>query len=119
LKGGYSAWGPLGEGNATVERAEPTRYRPDWGGSGSLAARLGLTFCAPGASREVSRRLDSARQVVEIGTTRGLTRADLALNTATAPVEVNPRDGTVSLAGRILAAPAATQLPLNRLYLLR
>ena len=34
------AWAPLGEGNATVERAEPTRYRPDWGGIGRAAASL-------------------------------------------------------------------------------
>ncbi len=33
LKSGYAAWAPLGEGNASVERAEPTRYRPDWGGT--------------------------------------------------------------------------------------
>ena len=26
-RAGYPAWAPLGEGNATVERAEPTRYR--------------------------------------------------------------------------------------------
>ncbi len=39
LKSGYPAWAPLGEGNATVERAEPTRYRPDWGGAGRVAAR--------------------------------------------------------------------------------
>ena len=44
LKSGYAAWGSLGEGNAAVERAEPTRYRPDWGGAGRLAARLGVTF---------------------------------------------------------------------------
>ena len=47
LKAGYAAWAPLGEGNATVERAEPTRYRPDWGGSGRAAASL---------SRRSSRR---------------------------------------------------------------
>ena len=28
LKGGHHAWAPLGEGNASVERAEPTRYAP-------------------------------------------------------------------------------------------
>ena len=32
LKSGMIAWAPLGDGNASVERAEPTRYRPDWGG---------------------------------------------------------------------------------------
>jgi urease subunit alpha len=119
LKGGYPAWGPLGDGNATVERAEPTRYRPDWGGSGVVAARLGITFCAPGASREVSRRLASARHVVEVGPTRGLTRADLPFNTATAAIEVDPGDGTVTLAGRVLSVPPVTELPLNRRYLLR
>ena len=33
LKAGFAAWAPLGDGNATVERAEPTRYRADWGGA--------------------------------------------------------------------------------------
>ncbi len=119
LKGGFPAWAPLGEGNATVERAEPTRYRPDWGGSGAVAARAGVTFCAPGASREVARRLGSSRHVVEIGWTRGLTRADLAWNRATAAVHVDPRDGQVSLAGRVLAVAPVDDLPLNRRYLLR
>ncbi|MDQ6796362.1 MAG: urease subunit alpha, partial [Chloroflexota bacterium] len=41
LKSGYPAWAPLGDGNATVERAEPTRYGADWGGSGAVAAGLG------------------------------------------------------------------------------
>ena len=44
LKAGYPAWAPLGEGNATVEGAEPTRYRPDFGGSGAAAASLSATF---------------------------------------------------------------------------
>ena len=55
LKAGYPAWGPLGEGNATVEGAEPTRYRPDWGGSGAAAASLSATFVsAQGAADAVS-----------------------------------------------------------------
>ncbi len=32
FKGGFPAWGPMGEGNASLEWAEPTRYRADWGG---------------------------------------------------------------------------------------
>ena len=44
LKSGTAAWAPLGEGNATVEGAEPTRYRPDWGGTGRAAASLSTTF---------------------------------------------------------------------------
>src|SRR3954467_12263657 len=34
FKGGYPAWGAYGDGNATVEWAEPRRYSPGWGGHG-------------------------------------------------------------------------------------
>jgi urease subunit alpha len=119
LKSGYRAWAPLGEGNATVERAEPTRYRPDWGGAGRLAARLGVTFAPAAAVAGLKHRSPAGRDVVEIARTRGLTRGDLALNRATAPVEIDPVDGFVSLAGRQLAVEPASEVPLSRRYLLR
>jgi urease subunit alpha len=119
LKSGYRAWAPLGEGNATVERAEPTRYRPEWGGTGSVAARLGVTFAAASAVDGLRRRSTDGREIVAIGRTRGLTRADLALNRATVPIEIDPVDGFVSLAGRELAVEPVTEVPLSRRYLLR
>ena len=119
LKGGYAAWAPLGDGNATVERAEPTRYRGDWGASAGVAAQLGVTFCAPGLPRAARSRLARSRPAIEIGRTRGLTRGDLLLNRATAAIDVDPADGTVTLDGRVLAVEPATDLPLNRRYLLR
>ncbi len=118
LKAGFPAWGPLGEGNATVERAEPTRYRPDWGGSGAAAAGLGLLFAAPAAEASLARR-HPGRPVVPIGRTRGLSRADLARNRAAPPIEVDPADGTVRLDGAVLAVEAQAELPLNRRYFLR
>jgi urease subunit alpha len=119
LKSGYPAWAPLGEGNATVERAEPTRYRPDWGGDGRVAARLGVTFASVAAADGLRRSSTTGREVVAIGRTRGLTRADLVLNRTTAPIEIDPIDGFVSLAGRHLAVEAVNEVPLSRRYLLR
>ena len=119
IKGGSPAWSPLGEGNATVERAEPTRYRPEWGGSGDVAASTGVTFVASGASTAVRRRVAGRRPLVEIGRTRGLSRSDLLLNRATAAVDVDVGDGTVTLDGQVLAVAPVTELPLNRRYLLR
>ncbi|HSL34548.1 MAG TPA: urease subunit alpha [Candidatus Limnocylindrales bacterium] len=120
LKSGYAAWAPLGEGNATVERAEPTRYRPGWGGSGRAAASLGVTFVSAGVSPAVARRLrESGREPATIGRTRGITRSDLARNRATAPIEIDPADGSVTLAGRVLAVDPVVELPLSRRYLLR
>ena len=35
IKGGYVAWGALGEGNASIPQSEPVLYGPHWGGSGA------------------------------------------------------------------------------------
>ena len=50
---------------------------------------------------------------------RGLTRSSLLRNRATAPIEIDPTDGRVSLAGRPLKVEPASELPLNRRYWLR
>jgi urease subunit alpha len=119
LKSGYAAWGPLGEGNASVERAEPTRYRPDWGGAGRVAARLGVTFSGASAAASLQRRAPVGREVVAIGRTRGLTRADLWLNKATPAIEIDPVDGWVTLDDRPLAMDPVDDVPLSRRYFLR
>jgi urease subunit alpha len=119
LKSGTAAWAPLGDGNATVERAEPTRYRADWGGSTGLAPRLGVTFASSTAAAALRRRSVGGREVVAIGRTRGLTRSDLWLNRATAPIEIDPTDGRVTLDGRLLAIEPVDELPLSRRYFLR
>jgi urease subunit alpha len=120
LKGGFPAWGPLGEGNASLERAEPTRYRPDWGGV-TTAAHLGaVTFVSSSVDPvALARQLGTRRSLVAVSGQRGLTRASLALNRATAPVEIDVRTGEVSLAGRRLAVDPVAEVPLSRRYLLR
>jgi urease subunit alpha len=120
VKGGHLAWAPLGEGNASVRNAEPTRYRPDWAGLAHAAPSVALTFVSGSADVvALRRRLDSGRTLVPIASSRGLTRESLAMNRATAAVSVSPVDGAVSLAGRPLAAEPVREVPLSRRYLLR
>ena len=119
LKAGVAAWGPLGEGNATVERAEPTRYRPDWGGAAGLAPRLGVTFASAAARDAVRGRSVRGRDVIAIGRTRGLTRADLWRNRETASIEIDPTDGRVTLDGSPLAIDPVDDVPLSRRYFFR
>ncbi|HEX7346317.1 MAG TPA: urease subunit alpha [Candidatus Limnocylindrales bacterium] len=118
LKGGMAAWAPLGEGNATVERAEPTRYRPDWGGRPRAAGSLSATFVSSVATGSPELRRHG-REIVAVRGTRGLTRGSLARNRAVAAVDVDVTDGAVSLEGRPLAIPPVTDVPLSRRYLLR
>ena len=120
LKGGHAAWSPLGEGNATVERAEPTRYAPEWAGLAHGSPSVSVLFVSGAADEAaIRRRVDTGRTIVAVHDCRGLTRASLARNRVTAPVEVDPVDGTVTLAGRLLAAEPLTEVPLSRRYFVR
>jgi urease subunit alpha len=120
IKGGHAAWSPLGEGNATVERAEPTRYAPEWAGLAHGAPSVSALFVSGAADpAALRRRLDTGRELIVVAGCRGLTRDDLMRNRATAPIEVDPLDGRVTLAGRPLAAEPVDEVPLSRLYFLR
>jgi urease subunit alpha len=118
LKSGMAAWAPLGEGNATVEGAEPTRYRPDWGGTGRAAPSLSITFVSAEVTGSAELRRHG-RRLTAVRGTRGLTRDALVRNRAVAAVDVDVRDGTVTLDGRTLAVDPVTEVPLSRRYLLR
>ncbi len=120
LKGGNMAWGTLGDGNATLEGAEPTRYRPHWGAVGGAAAADAVTFVGgPALDSGLAARLGTARRVVAVRGCRGLTRASLARNRAIAPIEIDPLDGRVALGGRSLSVDPVREVPLSRRYLLR
>jgi urease subunit alpha len=120
FKGGFPAWGPMGEGNASLEWAEPTRYRPDWAGLAGAAPRAAVTFVAPGVDRAaLARRLGTRRTLVPVANLRGLTRASLHANTAAPQVDIDVLTGAVSLAGRHLAVDPVTEVPLSRRFLLR
>jgi urease subunit alpha len=118
LKSGMAAWAPLGEGNATVEGAEPTRYRPDWGGTGRAAPSLSTTFVSAEVTGSAELRRHG-RRLTAVRGTRGLTRDSLVRNRAVAAVDVDVRDGSVTLDGRALAVDPVSEVPLSRRYLLR
>jgi urease subunit alpha len=120
IKGGHVAWLPLGDGNASVDGAEPTRYAPQWSGQAHAAPSVSALFVSGVADQAALRaRLDTARRIIPITGVRGLTRSSLALNRASAPIEVSPTDGEVTLAGRPLAAAPLSDVPLSRRYFLR
>ena len=123
FKGGFPAWGPLGEGNATVERAEPTRYRPDWAGVSTAAARVSTTFVSGGLSpadvAALRERTGTRRTILQASGMRAVTRSSLLFNRATPPVDIDVTTGAVSLGGVRLAVDPVAEVPLSRRYLLR
>jgi urease subunit alpha len=119
FKSGFPSWGSYGDGNATLEWSEPRRFSAGWGGKGLAPASVSVTFVSGSLNAtDFARKLGSSRTFVAVKRTRGLSRADLHLNKSTAAVEVDPVDGTVTLEGRVLAVPPATDLRLNRSHFL-
>ena len=50
IKGGYVAWGALGDGNASIPQSEPLIYAAHWGGHGLAAASLSVNFISAAAA---------------------------------------------------------------------
>jgi urease subunit alpha len=119
LKSGHFAWGPLGEGNASVEAAEPVAFGPHWAAMGSAPAAVGLTFVSQAATESgLRKRLGSKRRFVAVSGTRGVRRSSLVANTAVVNIQIDPGDGTVRLGGRLVTSPPADEVPLSSRYLL-
>ena len=119
LKGGVVAWTAMGEGNASVHGAEPTRYGPDWGSTGLAPARVSTTFVSAAAiDAGIARTLGTRRRLVAVRGTRAIRRDGLARNRTVPPIEVSVTDGTVTLDGRVLRTDPITEVRLSRRYLL-
>jgi urease subunit alpha len=119
FKGGVVAWSAIGEGNASVHGAEPTRYGADWGGIGRAASSVSTTFVSAAAlDAGIAGTLGTRRRLVAVRDTRSIRRDDLVRNRAAPLIEVSPEDGTVTLDGEVLSSEPAGEVPLSRRYLL-
>lgn len=121
IKGGMLAWGALGDGNATVEAAEPVVYGPLFGGRGQTAGALSITFVSQASlDAGLSRRLRERghkRQLQAVRQTRTVGKRDMLFNQATPPVRVHPRTHEVTINGQPIAMDALRSVPLSRLYI--
>ena len=119
LKSGHFAWGPLGEGNASIEACQPVLVGPHWAGTGAAGTSVGTTFVSQAAyDSGLRERLGSRRRFTAVAQTRAVRRSSLVANTATAAVEIGPTDGTVTLDGRVVACPPTDSVPMSRRYFL-
>ena len=119
IKGGVVAWTAIGEGNASAQGAQPTRYGEDWGGIGIAAASVSVTFVSAAAlDAGISGTLGTRRRLVPVRGTRSLRRDGLARNRTVPAIDVSPVDGTVTLDGRVLRIDPVTAVPLSRRHLL-
>ena len=119
LKSGHFAWGPLGEGNASVEGAEPVIVGPHWAAIGTAPAAVATTFVSRAALESGMRERLGSRRRFAPSRDPAVRRASLLANTAVAPIQIDPRDGVVRLGARVLTSTPTVEVPMSARYLLR
>jgi urease subunit alpha len=118
IKDGMPAWGALGDGNATVEGAEPRVYGPLFGGWGRSAAALSITFVSQASlDAGLRKRLSGHRQLQPVKNTRTVGKRNMLFNNATPPVRVHPVTYEVTINGEKIGIEPLSSVPLSRLYI--
>ena len=118
IKGGMPAWGHLGDGNATIEAAEPLVYGALFGGRGRSAGALSISFVSQAAlDAGLRTRLKSNRQLQAVKQTRTVGKKDMLFNNQTPPVHVDAITHEVTIDGKRIGMEPLQSVPLSRLYL--
>jgi urease subunit alpha len=119
IKGGYPAWGALGEGNASIPGSQPTIYRAHWGGHGLAAASLSASFVSAAAAEgDFRRHVRSRRRTLAVKGTRQVAKRDMLYNGNNPRIEIDPRTVEIRIDGAPLPPLPDDDLPLNRRYFL-
>jgi urease subunit alpha len=119
IKGGYPAWGALGDGNASIAQSEPVLYDAHWGGHGLAAASLSANFVsAAAAAGDFGRRGRTRRRALAVTGTRRVSKRDMLYNEANPRIEIDPGTAEIRIDGQPLPPLPSDDLPLNRRYFL-
>ncbi|MFY2562583.1 urease subunit alpha [Corallococcus terminator] len=117
IKGGFIAWGQMGDANASIPTPQPYLMRPMFGARGRALGATSVVFVSPRALAEgTTRELGLMKRVVAVKRCRGLSKRDMRLNDALPVITVDPETYEVRADGELLRCEAAVKLPLAQRY---
>jgi urease subunit alpha len=116
LKAGFPAWGVTGDPNASIDRAEPLVYGPQFGAHGATAADLSVAFVSAAAADDGNDRMTTRRRRVAVRGTRGIGPQAMVRNNRLAAVRVETATGQVTIDGQPIGSQPADSVSLSRLY---
>ncbi len=120
VKGGFIAWGAMGDSAASLMTCEPILMRPQWGAFGRAAPALSACFVNPRAiSGGLADRLDLKKSLLPAIGTRHLRKSDMHLNDSCPDIRVDPATFDVFVDGVLATCEPASELPLTQRYMLR
>ena len=120
VKGGFIAWGAMGDSAASLMTCEPVMLRPQWGAFGRAAPALSACFVHPLAIEEgLGRALGLSKALLPARGTRALSKQDMVLNSACPDIRVDPQTFEVFVDGTLATCEPYDTLPLAQRYMLR
>ncbi|RKI33125.1 urease subunit alpha [Corallococcus sp. AB004] len=117
LKGGFIAWGQMGDANASIPTPQPYLMRPMFGARGRARGSTSITFVSGRALREGTvQGLGLTKRLSAVVNCRALGKKDMRLNDALPVITVDPETYEVRADGELLRCEPATWLPLAQRY---
>lgn len=120
VKGGFIAWGAMGDSAASLMTCEPLRLRPQWGAFGRAKEALSACFVHPSAiEKGRAAELGVRKSFLPARGTRQLRKNDMLHNDTCPDIRVDPATFEVFVDGELATCEPATELPLAQRYMLR
>jgi urease subunit alpha len=120
VKGGFIAWGAMGDSAASLMTCEPLQMRPQWGAFGRAKQALSASFVNPLAiENNLAQKLDLKKMLMPTHGTRQISKQHMMHNNACPDIRVDPQTFDVFVDGKLATCEPAEKLPLTQRYMLR
>ena len=120
VKGGFIAWGAMGDSAASLMTCEPLIMRPQWGAFGEAKKTLSVNFVNHLAVEAGTQgQLGLTKKLLPASGTRKLTKADMLHNSACPNITVNPQTFDVMIDGEVITCEPAKVVALAQRYMFR
>ncbi|NBD09830.1 MULTISPECIES: urease subunit alpha [Corallococcus] len=117
LKGGFIAWGQMGDANASIPTPQPYLMRPMFGARGRALGSTSIAFVSGRALAEGTvQGLGLTKRLSAVANCRRLGKKDMRLNDALPVITVDPETYEVRADGALLRCEPASWLPLAQRY---
>jgi urease subunit alpha len=119
LKGGFIAWGQMGDPNASIPTPQPVLMRPMFGAYGRATGATSLAFVSQlSLDRGSVAGYGLAKRTAAVRGCRSVSKRDMKLNDALPLIRVDAESYVVTADGMELRAKPAEVLPLAQRYFL-
>ena len=120
IKGGFIAWGAMGDSAASLMTCEPLMMRPQWGAFGEAPKALSASFVNQAAvDAGIADSLGLKKHILAGRGTRKLNKQHMLRNDACPEIRVNPQTFDVFVDDVLAICEPASTLPLTQRYMLR